>query len=94
MKMKTFDIFPIKGGVCAPKGFFADGLSAGFKPNNALVVAFIYMQKTCIPTAIFDKQSFLCLSYQTLLCKSARKREQFCAYQYQKCQRTDRKGWG
>ena len=75
MKMKTFDIFPIKGGVCAPKGFFADGVSSGFKPNNALDVAFIYMQKPCIPTAIFmpllsntimqkckEKRAILCLS--------------------------------
>lgn len=58
MKMKTFDIFPIKGGVCAPSGFFADGVSAGFKTNNALDVAFIYMQKPCIPTAIFTSNRF------------------------------------
>lgn len=58
MKMKTFDIFPIKGGVCAPSGFFADGVSAGFKSDNALDVAFIYMQKSCIPTAIFTSNRF------------------------------------
>lgn len=58
MKMKTFDIFPIKGGVCAPSGFFADGISAGFKPNGALDVAFIYMQRPCIPTAIFTSNKF------------------------------------
>uniref|UniRef100_UPI002739CD57 bifunctional glutamate N-acetyltransferase/amino-acid acetyltransferase ArgJ n=1 Tax=Helicobacter cholecystus TaxID=45498 RepID=UPI002739CD57 len=56
--MKTFDIFPIKGGVCAPEGFFADGVSAGFKPNHALDVAFIYMQKPCTPTAIFTSNRF------------------------------------
>lgn len=56
--MKTFDIFPIEGGICAPQGFFSDGVSAGFKPNNALDVAFIYMQKPCIPTAIFTSNRF------------------------------------
>lgn len=56
--MKSFDIFPINGGVLAPQGFFADGVSAGFKPNGALDVAFIYMQKPCIPTAIFTSNTF------------------------------------
>ena len=56
--MKTFDIFPIRGGVVAPQGFFSDGVSAGFKPNGELDVAFIYMQKPCIPTAIFTSNTF------------------------------------
>lgn len=56
--MTNFNIFPIEGGVCAPLGFFADGVSAGFKPNNDLDVAFIYMQKPCVPTAIFTKNRF------------------------------------
>jgi glutamate N-acetyltransferase/amino-acid N-acetyltransferase len=34
-------------GVCAAKGFYADGISAGLKPNGAKDVAFIYSDTLC-----------------------------------------------
>ncbi|WP_345979520.1 bifunctional glutamate N-acetyltransferase/amino-acid acetyltransferase ArgJ [Sulfurimonas sp. HSL3-2] len=37
----------IEGGVCAADGFFADGISAGLKANNALDMAFIYSDTLC-----------------------------------------------
>lgn len=56
--MKGYEIFPIHGGVCAPQGFFADGISAGFKPNNALDIAFIYMDPPIIPCTFFTSNRF------------------------------------
>ena len=40
-------------GVCASKGFFADGVSAGLKPNKALDMAFIYSETTCEIASVF-----------------------------------------
>jgi glutamate N-acetyltransferase/amino-acid N-acetyltransferase len=37
----------IDSGVCAADGFFADGISAGLKANNALDMAFIYSDTLC-----------------------------------------------
>ena len=58
-----FKIFPIKGGVCAPKGFVADGYSAGLKGLDAdgaprLDIGYIHMQKPCKPIALFTKNAF------------------------------------
>ncbi|PAF44306.1 bifunctional glutamate N-acetyltransferase/amino-acid acetyltransferase ArgJ [Helicobacter sp. 11S02596-1] len=61
--MKKFEILPITGGINAPKGFYANGISAGLKgldENNEpkLDVAFIYMDPPCIPHAIFTSNKF------------------------------------
>lgn len=56
--MNTYEILPIKGGVCAPQGFFADGISAGFKPNHTLDVAFIYTETPIEPQAVFTTNRF------------------------------------
>ena len=58
-----FKIFPIKGGVCAPKGFVADGYSAGLKglDNDGtprLDIGYIHMQKPCKPIAFFTQNAF------------------------------------
>ena len=37
-----FTLHSVAGGVCAPQGFFADGISAGLKPDNQKDLAFIY----------------------------------------------------
>lgn len=37
----------IDGAVCAADGFFADGIHAGLKANNALDMAFIYSDTLC-----------------------------------------------
>lgn len=53
-----FSIFPIKGGVSAPNGFIADGISAGLKANGALDVAFIYAQDGFNANALFTTNTF------------------------------------
>jgi glutamate N-acetyltransferase/amino-acid N-acetyltransferase len=40
-------------GVCAAQGYFADGISAGLKPNNALDMAFIYSDSPCEVASVF-----------------------------------------
>jgi glutamate N-acetyltransferase/amino-acid N-acetyltransferase len=34
-------------GVCAPLGFYADGISAGLKPDGAKDMAFVYSDQVC-----------------------------------------------
>jgi len=41
------------GGVCAPAGFYANGVSAGLKPNNQLDLAFIKSDVLCDISAVF-----------------------------------------
>ena len=53
-----FTLTPIDGGVCAPKGFFADGISAGLKPDNQKDLAFIYSDTLCSVKAIFTTNKF------------------------------------
>ena len=48
-----YKIEKIKGGVCAAKGFFASGIAAGLKGNDALDVAFIYSPDLCDVAAKF-----------------------------------------
>ena len=36
---------PCVAGVCAPRGFIADGVAAGLKKDNALDMAFIYAKE-------------------------------------------------
>ena len=43
----------LDSGVCTSKGFFADGISAGLKPNNALDMAFIYSEVPCEIASVF-----------------------------------------
>lgn len=43
----------IQTGVCAPDGFFADGIHAGLKANDALDMAFIYSDTLCDIAATF-----------------------------------------
>lgn len=58
-----FEIIPIKGGINAPQGFYADGVSAGLKPplsngKNALDVAFIYSEEPLKPFTLFTSNAF------------------------------------
>ncbi len=53
-----FDIFPIEGGICAPLGFFASGVSAGLKKDGAPDVAFIYSEEICSVEALFTNNRF------------------------------------
>jgi glutamate N-acetyltransferase / amino-acid N-acetyltransferase len=43
----------IDGSVCAPKGFYADGISAGLKANNGKDMAFIYSDSMCEVASVF-----------------------------------------
>ena len=43
----------IDGGVCAAKGFFADGIAAGLKPDGAKDMAYIYSDALCDIAAKF-----------------------------------------
>ncbi len=47
------DIITIEGGVCAPNGFYADGIPAGLKKNNANDMAFIYADTLCEVASVF-----------------------------------------
>ncbi len=53
-----FNLFPIENGVCAPNGFYCDGVSAGLKPNLQPDVAFIYADSLCEVEAIFTQNKF------------------------------------
>jgi glutamate N-acetyltransferase/amino-acid N-acetyltransferase len=43
----------IEGGVAAAKGFFADGVSIGLKPNNGKDMAFVYSDTLCEVASVF-----------------------------------------
>ncbi|WP_104697020.1 MULTISPECIES: bifunctional glutamate N-acetyltransferase/amino-acid acetyltransferase ArgJ [unclassified Helicobacter] len=53
-----FKILPIDGGICAPKGFVADGISAGLRNGDKLDVGYIYMQKPTQVSAVFTQNKF------------------------------------
>lgn len=42
-----YKLIKIDGGVCAAEGFYADGVSAGLKANNAKDMAFVYSDRLC-----------------------------------------------
>ena len=48
-----YNIVKIEGGVCASAGFFADGVSAGLKPNGDKDLAFIYSDVLCDVASVF-----------------------------------------
>ena len=48
-----YNIVHSKGGVCLSDGFFADGISAGLKPNNTNDIAFIYSDTACEIASVF-----------------------------------------
>lgn len=57
-EIQTFDLTPIKGGICAIDGIFCDGVAAGLKKNEALDVAWIFSQKPLEISAVFTKNRF------------------------------------
>ncbi|MFT7004423.1 MAG: glutamate N-acetyltransferase/amino-acid N-acetyltransferase [Sulfurimonas sp.] len=48
-----YKIVKTVGGVCASKGFYADGISAGLKKSGALDMAFIYSEDDCEVASVF-----------------------------------------
>lgn len=51
-------MIPIKGGICSPKGFKANGIYAGFKKNNKKDLALIYCEDRAITAGTFTKNNF------------------------------------
>ncbi len=48
-----YSIKKVDGGVCVADGFFADGVSAGLKPDGSKDVAFIYSDELCEVASLF-----------------------------------------
>lgn len=48
-----YDIREVDGAVCAPEGFFADGIAAGLKAKGAKDMAFIYSDASCDVASVF-----------------------------------------
>ncbi|HIC13438.1 MAG TPA: bifunctional ornithine acetyltransferase/N-acetylglutamate synthase [Sulfurimonas sp.] len=48
-----YKLIELQTGVCSAQGFFADGISAGLKSNNAEDMAFIYSQIECEVASVF-----------------------------------------
>ncbi|MDQ7042853.1 MAG: bifunctional ornithine acetyltransferase/N-acetylglutamate synthase, partial [Sulfurimonas sp.] len=48
-----YKLIELRSGVCSAKGFFADGISAGLKPNSAKDMAFIYSEEICEIASVF-----------------------------------------
>ncbi len=53
-----FTTLSIDGGICAPDGFFADGISAGLKPDGQRDLAFIHSDTLCSVEALFTENRF------------------------------------
>ncbi len=48
-----YKLIELQTGICSAQGFFADGISAGLKSNNAKDMAFIYSQIECEVASVF-----------------------------------------
>ena len=48
-----YKLTKVEEGVCSAEGFYADGVSAGLKPNNAKDMAFIYSDTLCDIASVF-----------------------------------------
>ncbi len=53
-----FTLLSVDKGVCAPAGFFADGVCSGLKPDGKKDLAFIYSDSLCDIRAIFTTNRF------------------------------------
>ncbi|GHV01500.1 arginine biosynthesis bifunctional protein ArgJ [Campylobacterota bacterium] len=60
----TVQFFPIRGGVCAPSGFFADGLNCGLRSGDQGDLAFVRSEKPCAVAAVFTSNRFACAHIQ------------------------------
>ena len=55
MKINEFDVNIITGGVTAPMGFLATGISAGIKKEGNLDIALLYSENPCDASAVFTQ---------------------------------------
>ncbi len=60
------EIRKIGGGVCAPLGFFSDGISAGLKSRGAKDLAFIYSDSLCSVSYVLTTNKMLAAPLQHL----------------------------
>ncbi|MDR1451861.1 MAG: bifunctional glutamate N-acetyltransferase/amino-acid acetyltransferase ArgJ [Helicobacteraceae bacterium] len=51
-------ILSVKGGVCAPRGFYADGLNCGLRKGEREDLAFIRSENPCEAAALFTSNRF------------------------------------
>ena len=56
-------------GVCAAEGFFADGVSAGLKADDALDMAFIYSDTSCEVASVFTTNKMAAAPIKHFLAK-------------------------
>jgi len=54
-----YNIIYSQGGVCIADGFFADGISAGLKANDAKDMAFIYSEDECEVASVFTTNKMM-----------------------------------
>jgi len=54
-----YNLFSIKGGVCAPNGFFADSASAGLRSDGSDDIASIYSDELCNVASVFTTNKML-----------------------------------
>lgn len=71
MSLNSLKITPIEGAVCAPQGFFADGVHAGLKKNEQKDVAFIYADTVCDVAAVYTTNKMLAAPLQHAKAKGA-----------------------
>ena len=64
-----YNLIHIESGVCASKGFFADGVSAGLKPNGANDMAFIYSEKECEIASVFTTNKMMAAPIKHFMAK-------------------------
>lgn len=74
--MQAMEFDRILGGVCAPEGFLASGVSCGIKKDGGLDLAMVYSEKPAVATGVFTtnelKSAPVILSRKRLLQGSAR----------------------
>ncbi|QSZ41119.1 bifunctional glutamate N-acetyltransferase/amino-acid acetyltransferase ArgJ [Sulfurimonas aquatica] len=64
-----YKLTQIDGGVCASSGFYADGISAGLKSNNAKDMAFIYSNELCDIASVFTTNKMVAAPIKHFLAK-------------------------
>ncbi len=59
-----FKFTPLENAVCAVEGFYANGIAAGLKKNNAKDLAFVYSDTVCDVAAVYTSNKMLAAPLQ------------------------------
>jgi len=62
-----YKIIQATGGVCASRGFFSDGISAGLKLDGAKDMAFVYSESECEIASVFTTNKMTAAPIRHLL---------------------------